>query len=264
MPHTVVIQYVPDTVTNERVNIGVSILSDGKAVTHFLTDWARVRQFADRDIQFLKDLKHESRHWDEKTVRRLSHQWTGSIQFSQPRFTLLAPDEALIDGLQRYLFERTVQTRGYRDKASVVKATRQQIRAKLESIWGSVGVALLKTKTPKLLGEASPYQFDITVANGEPYFAAHGISFEAPENKHLDKEVWSTSWLLQAVKEQTPEFPVAIVVAPPQPKNDSTEMFKRAVDRFQDLGAKVLEENEVADWATTQSKQLVSFLKRGG
>jgi hypothetical protein len=75
--------------------------------------------------------------------------------------------------------------------------------------------------------------------------------------------VWSTSWLLQAVKEQTPEFPVAIVVAPPQPKNDSTEMFKRAVDRFQDLGAKVLEENEVADWATTQSKQLESFLKRG-
>src|SRR3954471_19980759 len=97
MPDTVVVQYVPDAVMNERINVGVVVLDAGKARALFLSKWQRVRSFAGHDVSFLRELEHESRHWDEPTVRRLASQWTGSIQFTSPRFTLLRPDEAVVD-----------------------------------------------------------------------------------------------------------------------------------------------------------------------
>ena len=189
MPYQVIIQYVPDSVTDERINIGVSVLADGKAVTHFLTDWTRVRNFANRDVSFLKDLVHESKKWDECTVRRLSKCWLGTIQFSEPMGTLLPPEEALLDGLRRYLFERTIETRGYRDKCTLVTSVRKNVRSVLGQFWGAKGKALLKCKEVAIAaGEPSPYQFDIPVANGRPYFAVQGVSFEEQSARQRNLE----------------------------------------------------------------------------
>lgn len=261
MTKTVIIQYVPDAATEERINIGVSILYESKAVTNFITDWHRVKQFAGRDIQFLKDLQTESRHWDAKTVERLTGQWTGSIQFAPPRFTLLPPEEAMIDGLSRYLFERTARERGYRDKSQVVSSVKRQVRSTLREMWGAPGVAMLKDRLPPIPGEPSPFQFDVTVANGQPFFSAQGISFEGPETKRLDKEVWSTSWLIQGVKEKDNDFPIAVVVAPPLPNVADAVFYGRARKQFESLGADVLKESEVADWANIQSTRLASYFR---
>jgi len=263
MPQTVIIQYVPDAATDERINIGVSILcDDNRAVTNFITDWHRVKQFAGRDIQFLKDLRHESRYWDAQTVARLAEQSTGSIQFATPRFTLLPPDEALIDGLRRYLFERTARERGFRDKTQLVQAVRRQFRDILRNMWGAPGVAMLKDRLPPVPGEPSPFQFDITVANGRAYFSAQAISFEGPETRRLDKEIWSTAWLIQGVRKQIEDFPIAVVVAPPLESNDVGDVFERATNQFESLGANVLKETEVAQWANERSKQLATYLQR--
>src|SRR5664279_3998902 len=108
MSSTVVVQYVPDAVTNERINIGVVVLAAGRARSAFLTNWSRVKQFAGKDISFLKVLQKDSKTWDESTVRRLSSQWTGSIQFTPPRFTTLSPEDAIFDGIRRYLPERSI------------------------------------------------------------------------------------------------------------------------------------------------------------
>ena len=122
MPQTLIVQYVPDAVTNERINIGVIVLDENRASAAFLSNWGRVKQFAGRDIQFLQDLQHDSRHWDAEAVLRFSQQWTGFM-----------------------------------------------------------------------VGDTFHHKFDVTVANGKPYFAAQGISFEVPETRFLEKELSSTA-----------------------------------------------------------------------
>ena len=260
MPYQVIIQYVPDSVTDERINIGVSVLADGKAVTHFLTDWTRVRNFANRDVSFLKDLVHESKKWDECTVRRLSKCWLGTIQFSEPMGTLLPPEEALLDGLRRYLFERTIETRGYRDKCTLVTSVRKNVRSVLGQFWGAKGKALLKCKEVAIAaGEPSPYQFDIPVANGRPYFAVQGVSFEGPENKALGKEIWSTAWLILNVRKQIPDFPIGVVVAPPLLAVHG-DMYSKATTEFERLGADVMRESEILEWTSDKARKLTPYL----
>ena len=239
MPYQVIIQYVPDSVTDERINIGVSVLADGKAVTHFLTDWTRVRNFANRDVSFLKDLVHESKKWDECTVRRLSKGWLGPIQFSDPLGTLLPPEEALLDGLRRYLFERTIETRGYRDKCTLVTSVRKNVRSVLGQFWGAKGKALLKCK--------------------EVAIAVQGVSFEGPENKALGKEIWSTAWLILNVRKQIPDFPIGVVVAPPLLAVHG-DMYSKATTEFERLGADVMRESEILEWTSDKARKLTPYL----
>ena len=53
MATTSIIQYVPDAVTNERINIGVLVLHEGRVKSLFLHNWNRVKQFAgaQRNVQ---------------------------------------------------------------------------------------------------------------------------------------------------------------------------------------------------------------------
>ncbi len=40
-----VVQYVPDPVTDERVNIGVIVAAEDTVQSRFLSNWRRVKQF---------------------------------------------------------------------------------------------------------------------------------------------------------------------------------------------------------------------------
>ncbi len=51
------------------------------------------------------------------------------------------------------------------------------------------------------------------VANGQPYFAAHGISFEVQIPESLQD---SLSWMISDVKESDSTFPIAIIALPPK------------------------------------------------
>ena len=48
-----VIQYVPNPIADERINIGVIAFDDRTVLVHFLKNWNRVRNFGGEDIGFL-------------------------------------------------------------------------------------------------------------------------------------------------------------------------------------------------------------------
>lgn len=51
-----VIQYVPDAIANERINIGVLVFDEQVVRVKFLSKWNRVVHFApNSDISFLMD-----------------------------------------------------------------------------------------------------------------------------------------------------------------------------------------------------------------
>jgi hypothetical protein len=257
MPRTVVVQYVPDSVMDERINVGVIVVDDGRTRSLFLDNWQRVKQFSGKDVSFLKGIARDSRDWDEATVNRLVTQWTGSVQFSKPSFTTLPIDEALLDSAKRYLFERSAETQGYRNKAAAVQLVRRRIREKLIEKIGTAGRALIKGPTYELRGQYSAYQFDVSVGNGEPYFAAQGLSFEVPNTRHLEKGIASTAWLVEDVKRITPDFPIGIAVLPPKRDADrlSQDNYEEALNIFRQLNAEVILERDFSVWADRVSEE---------
>ena len=52
-------QFVPDPVTDERINIGAFAFGDGRVRCHFLSKWGRVQHFSTQDIGFLRDFARD-------------------------------------------------------------------------------------------------------------------------------------------------------------------------------------------------------------
>ncbi len=116
-----VVRYVPSSLAEEFVNVGVVSFGDGKVRGRFLENWSRVERFAD-----LKSLTHarEFQEWvegsmvegglsdarmkpiDEATVLRISTEWHGSVQLSEPRGSLLTADELLENVAPIFLMSR--------------------------------------------------------------------------------------------------------------------------------------------------------------
>ncbi len=236
---------------DERINVGVIVTDNGRVRSLFLGRWQRVKQFSGKDVAFLKDVERDARNWDEAAVARLASQWTGSVQFTEPRFTTLPLDEALLDAAKRYLFVTATETQGYRDKSTAVLLVRRRIREKLIEKLGTSGRALIKGPKYELKGQHSAYEFDVSVGNGQPYFAAQGISFEVPNTRRLQKEIASTAWLIEDVKRESPDFPIGVAVLPPKQNagNASRDNYQEAVAIFQGLSADVIEEPQFSNWA---------------
>lgn len=77
-----VVQYYPDPIADERINIGVMAFGDGRVRSRFIQDWRRVEQFGGEDISFLHDFARRAEAWEETTLR-------------EPLYSTREPDELL-------------------------------------------------------------------------------------------------------------------------------------------------------------------------
>ena len=106
-------------------------------------------------------------------------------------------------------------------------------------------------------GSHDDRRFDVVVANGKPYLAAHGISFEVQIQENVQKLL---SYMVLDVKNYQPNLPIVIVVLPPKKENDNFQEiqknYQQATSTYSELGAQVLEENEVEDWVLEELKNV--------
>ena len=119
---------------------------------------------------------------------------------------------------------------------------------------------MLKNDFP-VKGSHKEHKFDAVVANGQPYFAAHGISFEV----HLPESLQnSISWMISDVKESDPKLPIGIVALPPKQEWQGYEklnkVYQTTISTYRSLGAEVLQENEVQPWASQTIDKLVAMV----
>jgi hypothetical protein len=116
-----IIQYVPDPIADERINVGVLVFDDNLARVQFLQDWKRVKDFGGGDIGFLRDFEKEmnkavaegllfpgDRPNDKPRVERVqkvAQGWMNSIQFTEPHGSLKPIDKLFQDVVKKYLIE---------------------------------------------------------------------------------------------------------------------------------------------------------------
>ena len=257
-----VVQYVPDPVTDERINIGVIVAGGGVLQSRFLSDWRRAKQFGVEDIAFLKDFAGRVRDASElqlpieglspshtldvDALKKISGEWINSIQITTPRASLAAPNQLLSEMADRFLREPTRKKRAFRDRRAAAGLAARHLEYALADRVGRDLKNLVKRHF-KIEGRLDVHHFDVGVVNGAPYVAAQGLSFDVPASEDLDRDVEATAWTIDDVQQSQPAFPVAIIALRP---SAASKTFDRAIHVFEGLGARVVYEEMLDGWAT--------------
>jgi hypothetical protein len=117
-----IIQYVPNPIADERINIGVIVFDEEIIKVHFLRSWERVKAFGKEDIRFLRDFAARMvkaskdgllfPHYDSNNelsrvdrVRKVSREWANSIQLTEPRGSLENIESVFQDVISTYLVD---------------------------------------------------------------------------------------------------------------------------------------------------------------
>lgn len=259
-----IVQYVPNPIADERVNIGVVTFDDDKVCVRFLKNWERIRNFGTGNIDFLKDFAQQMKEAassgllfpgdkpdgtpKDERLTKVARGWINSIQFTEPRSSLDSAQNLLEDIIQDYLIEPVAQKPIFRDRQAASRLTIVNFKKVLNRRLGERGKKLLKTNYP-VRGSHGEYHFDAVVANGQPYFAAHSISYEVrtPEEVHN-----SISWKILDIKKHNPHFSVGILVLAPKPYSSNRKYlentYQQATSTYERLGANVLAENQIESW----------------
>ena len=224
--HYSIIRYVPDPVTDERINVGVVVLGDGGAQVRFVQRWDRVREFAEGDVKFLKAFARDMmdrqlvlgemhQAWTVDQLKTYASEWRQSIQFSEPHASLKPAAELMEEIARRFLVDTAAVAAGYRTRSGAVTLAAQVVRAALRERVGNVQAReLLKTRYV-LAGARAPHHFDVVAANGQPIFAAQALSLEVPDARSVEKDINAAAWSLQDVKHRELAFPMAILALMP-------------------------------------------------
>ncbi|MEG4997745.1 DUF3037 domain-containing protein [Microcoleus sp. B4-D4] len=271
-----IVQYVPNPITDERINIGVVAFDDNDVRVQFLNNWSRVQAFGREDIHFLRDFAKRMNFaasegllfpGDEpdgtpkhERLKKIARGWINSIQFTEPHGSLDNVESLLEDIAQTYLVN-VVPTKTKRNRQDAARITTSIIRTTLRSYDDKPALKeMLKNDFP-VKGSHKEHKFDAVVANGQPYFAAHGISFEVHIPESLQDSI---SWMISDVKESDPKLPIGIVALPPKQEWQDYEklnkLYQTTISTYRDLGAEVLQENEVQPWASQTIDKLVAMV----
>ena len=268
-----IVQYVPNPIADERINIGVVAFDDNDVRVQFLNNWSRVQAFGREDIHFLRDFAKRMNFaasegllfpGDEpdgspkhERLKKIARGWINSIQFTEPHGSLDNVENLLEDIAQTYLVN-LVSEKTKRNRQDAARITHSLIRKTLLSYNDRPALKeMLKNDFP-VRGSHKKHKFDAVVANGQPYFAAHGISFEVQIPESLQD---SLSWMIADVKESDSTFPIGIVALPPKQEwpdyEKLNEMYQKTISTYRSLGAEVLPENQVQSWASQTIERVV-------
>jgi len=265
-----VVQYVPDPVADERMNVGVLAYCGKSVRAQFVDSWRRASTFGKEKVDFLKEFAEEvqskiaepelgdlpgRRRLDEERIREVAGSWENSIQVTDPRASL-KPVDALIERLtERFLrqSERTaLQSRG---RPQVRKLAFQTLLGHL----GEAGAGYI-SRNAAIDGNLEAHQIDIGIGNGSPLVGAEGFSFEVQQTTRVKRDLDSTIYKLQDIRDRNPELRLGLVTLPP---SDSNELYARAEALCNEIEIEFVEEGEIEDWADGVSQDVLSSLTNG-
>ena len=266
--HYTIVQYVPDPITDERINIGIMV-TDGEHVrAQFLHNWRRVAQFAPGNIRFLKDAAKELTHSvapqmilagtevGPRTTHEILHgyirDWCNSIQFTPLRFSMLDAEAVLNHNYERFLQQPATSRRNGITRSDVLRSTVSSVEAAIRDDLRINARNLIQCRTP-LPGRLRSHSYDLIVQDAQVYFAMQTLSFDRKESDQLENDIDLIAWSISDVKAQTPSLPICVVTNVPDKR---TNTYDSAVKLFQDINADVVPMGSVKSWAS-QHKHLL-------
>jgi Protein of unknown function (DUF3037) len=267
-----IIQYVPNPIADERINIGIVAFNDQLVKTRFVSSWKRVRCFAtnDSDIDYLQEFQDKiqklaslgllfSDNVDKSQnlnhLHAIARSWGNSVQFTEPKGSLEDPETLLEDIFEDLLIEPPASKAPiFRDRQAAAKVAQNIVRTALANL-GKEAEEYFK-KNYELKGQLGNNKFDVAVANGKPFLAVQGISFEVQTTEQV---ISSTSWILSDVKKLQPNTPLGVIMLPPKEESWYFEQVKKIYEdskkRFHCLGAEIIEEDDLESWTNDRLGQ---------
>ncbi len=258
-----VVQYVPDPIADERINVGVIVFGEKGVESHFLSDWRRVKGFGGEDIEFLQTFAKRVEEaedpqlllpelrgvykLDEEALRKFAGKWKNSIQFTSPRASTRDVAVLLQDTARRFLREHVTTKREVRDRRVAASLTARQVALALNERVGEDAKHFLK-RNYLVYGKLDEHRFDVGVANDRIYVAAYALSFEGQDVEATFRDLRVAAWAVDDVRLQDRNLPVAVIALPPK---QEVEPFERARRIFTGLEAEFVTEDQVGEWART-------------
>jgi len=182
------LRYVPDTVKNEFVNIGLVLLPQaGEPELRFTRDWGRVRCLdSEADVEVLEALEADLRSQlgalngdRESILRRIQDSFSNALQPSE--FTACLADSPALeaDSLAKIYLERQ------RQRAQREVSSRQAIRQRMQREFEKVGVWPLmghNIEASKYTRKGDPLKIDCGYSPNGMVKLFHTLAIDADPN----------------------------------------------------------------------------------
>jgi hypothetical protein len=260
-----VVRYVPDPTADERINIGIIAVNEGRIKTRFLRDWSRVKRFGAEDTGFLQlfartltfpgDTTLKRGEWTRDYALGLSMRCKGSIQFSEPRASL-EPIDVLVHQAARRFLKEAPKGRRYRGKRSAVAVGLREVAEALKFRIGRRPTELIK-RNYVVSGELDSHTLDLVVGNGVPQLGAEGLSFEMQDLEALQKDIDTIAWTIDDIRKHTNKLELAVLALPPRAEDDAAHVqLDRAQRVYSGLGATIVLEERIPSWAIEVAHRL--------
>lgn len=273
-----IVQFVPDPIADERVNIGVIVFSNGRVLSRFLHRWDRVKRFAQADIGYVQEFSRwigdavnpsPSGHLplslpgvpvsggpNEETIRRIATEWSSSIQLTPPQPSLEDP-QTLLDRLARSHLIEPQSAPGqqtFRDRQDAASLTLKNIRDAVARELGATAAYKLVRRDYPVGGRVMPdVKIDVAVANGHIYSLSQALSFETHDMRELERQTQHAIYTLKDISDIRKDIRLDVVVLPPQPGQFN---YQQARERFaalprmcSEIGAGLVTDQSLPDWA---------------
>jgi hypothetical protein len=132
------------------------------------------------------------------------------------------------------------------DRQAAAKIATSSVRDVFTTKFGKAKAKQFVKAGVSLKGSHKEHQFDVAVANGRPYLAAHGISFEVHTPESIQDAI---AWMIIEVKQIEPTLPLIIITLPPTQDIPGYRALLashgRMMATYKDLGAVVIDEKQV-------------------
>jgi Protein of unknown function (DUF3037) len=256
-----VLQYVPDPVRQESVNVGVIVAAPGASTAEVrilkTQDTARLKWLGFKDdVGFLHDVADDlarptvANGVTISDVLTTAHQqWAGTIRVTELRAALHDDPRDLCEELYgRYVANpRTRRRPAYRDR----RAARRKVTTALR---GQLPREAVKPQV-KVPGHYEAHPFDLGLYNGHLLHAIAAFSFEAPDRETLQTEVAACAWAITDVRAHSPYLPITVVTIGSGSRVDHAERM------YGGLGARLIREGHIDEWARGVASELEPVLK---
>jgi hypothetical protein len=268
-----IVQFLPDPIRDERINVGVLAYDDSGAVTgHFIRDWKRIRSFAGQDVAFLQEFVRElaaatsaqaalaldgcPSPCSPNDIQRMASRWINSVQVSEPRASLLGRDDLLTRMSAQFLAPAPARKRrAFRDRRQAVSLARRSLVSALAAAPAAQRKNVKMEPKLQVSGALDQHVFDAALLNGKPLLGVQGISFEGPSTVQQQREVDATAWTIDDIKKKHPELLIGVIALPPRHKGKT---YATARKIFTGLGAEVVDEDGAAAWAARATEQVLA------
>jgi len=258
-----IIQYLPDPIIDERINVGVIVYGDGHIRTKFLKKWKRIEQFGNEDVSFLKDFatrlqkeQHSlySVNIDENILKEMIGSWINCIQFTQPKPSLENADSLLSYLAKRFLHddfaEASQKGRKGITRGKIINMATKALESHLKVRFGERARKFLKKK-PTIAGYHDRHILDIGLGNKEICFVAEGLLLTPHKTQSLLREIDALKWSVDDIMKKTSDLPLAILMPPPEEVSD---LYQNTVDVFMKLGADIVPTDKIDEMAEKAAK----------